>query len=150
MRYAEAGVGRVFVLRLEDGDKLPDSVEAFCRTQRLERGLCFLLGGMGGGNLVVGPRDGEARPVEPMLHALKGVHEAAGVGTIFPDESGAPVLHMHAAMGRDGKTRTGCIRPGVEVWQLGEVVILELTGLEARRVIDRDTGFSVLEPKGDA
>jgi hypothetical protein len=53
------------------------------------------------------------------------VHEIAGVGTIFPDESGAPVLHMHAAMGRDGVTRAGCIRPGIEVWQLGEVVILE-------------------------
>lgn len=146
MKFTEAGLGRVFVLRLEDGETLPEAVEAFCRQQGLRRGLCLMLGGVGGGNIVSGPKDGDARPVEALLHAIKGVHEAAGVGTIFPDGDGAPVLHMHAALGRAGKTAAGCIRPGIEVWQLCEFVILELTGLEASRVLDGSTGFEVLEP----
>jgi len=27
----------------------------------------------------------------------------------------------------EGKTRSGCIRPGIEVWKLGEVIVLEIT-----------------------
>lgn len=149
MKYTEATMGRVFVLRLEDGDKLPDSVESFCTEHNLSRGLCFLLGGIGGGEIVVGPADGDARPIRAMLHALTGVHEIAGVGTIFPDESGAPLLHMHAVLGRDGVATAGCIRPGIEVWQLGEVIILELRGTDANRMIDQDTGFAMLEPTGE-
>jgi predicted DNA-binding protein with PD1-like motif len=31
MQYQEGSIGRVFALRLEDGDRLPDSLEAFAR-----------------------------------------------------------------------------------------------------------------------
>jgi len=27
----------------------------------------------------------------------------------------------------EGKTRSGCIRPGIEVWKSGEVIVLEIT-----------------------
>ena len=39
----------------------------------------------------------------------------------------------------------GCIRPGIEVWRLGEAVLLEITGSSARRRKDPDTGFDVME-----
>jgi predicted DNA-binding protein with PD1-like motif len=34
---------------------------------------------------------------------------------------------------------------GVDVWRIGEVVILELTGTVARRAVDEETGFEFLE-----
>ena len=94
---------------------------------------------------MVGPKDGKALPPEPMLTLLEGVHEACGVGTIFQNEEGKPKLHMHAAFGRNEETTTGCVRMGVDVWQIGEVVIIELKNAHAQRVADKKTGFEFLE-----
>ncbi len=147
MQAAEATLGRVFVIRLEDGDRLPDCLEAFARDNALERGLVALLGGAGGGTLVVGPEDGTAATITPLLQALNGVHEAAAVGTIFPDSTGAPKLHMHAAMGRDDHTLTGCVRQGVNIWKLAEVVVIEIQGNMSRK-LDQSLGLEVLDVTG--
>jgi predicted DNA-binding protein with PD1-like motif len=80
-----------------------------------------------------------------MVTLLKGVHEACGVGTIFADEDGKPKLHMHSSFGRNENTVTGCVRMGVDVWQIGEIVMLELACVKARRVKNRETGFEFLE-----
>lgn len=146
MKHSEARTGRTFVIRLEDGDRLPDALEAFAREHDIERASCIIVGGIGGGRLVVGPEEPSARPVVPMLHEMDGVHEIAGVGMIFPSEDGTPRLHMHGALGRAGRTRTGCVRPGVTVWQVCEVVLTELISNPARRVRDPATGFELLEP----
>jgi predicted DNA-binding protein with PD1-like motif len=80
-----------------------------------------------------------------MMTLLRGVHEACGVGTIFTDEEGTPKLHMHASFGRNDNAVTGCVRAGVQVWHIGEVVILELTGGSAKRTKSEETGFEFLE-----
>ena len=82
----------------------------------------------------------------PMEHVLRDVHEVAGVGTLFPNAEGQPVLHMHAAAGRGDEAVTGCVRLGVRVWHVLEVVLWELTGTTGRRVVDPTTGFELLEP----
>ncbi|MFO8009230.1 MAG: DNA-binding protein [Dehalococcoidia bacterium] len=147
MKYSQGNPGRIFVIRLEHGDRLPEAVERFAAEHDVVRGMCILTGGIdSGGNIVSGPEDGEQMPPVPVLFELQGVHEVAGVGTIFPDSNGNPVLHMHAAFGRDGITRAGCIRPGVDVWQVGEVILLEITGNTAQRLSDSTTGFELLEP----
>ena len=147
MKYTQGKMGRVFVVRLEDGDRLPKSLETFARENNLLCGMCILLGGIrDGGKLVVGPEDAQVMPVAPLIHILQGVHEILAVGTIFPDEDNEPRLHMHAALGREGKTRAGCIRPGIEAWKVGEVIVLEIVDTTARRRDDKNTGFSLLEP----
>ena len=146
MQFTEAKLGRVFVLRLHDGDRLPEVLESFATEKKVSTALCFFLGGAKDkSRVVVGPKDGYALPPEPMVTLLDGVHEACGVGTIFADEKGKPKLHMHASFGRKQNTVTGCVRMGVGVWQIGEVVVLELTGAQARRVIDKKTNFEFLE-----
>ncbi|OGS23665.1 MAG: DNA-binding protein [Elusimicrobia bacterium RIFOXYB2_FULL_48_7] len=147
MKYSEAKIGRAFIIRLEDGDKIPDSIESFAEKNGIRSGMCILVGGIDDrGKIVVGPRHGDRMPPDPMAYVLKGAHEAAAVGTIFPDENNKPKLHMHAAMGRKGKTRTGCVRLGVTVWKMVEIVLIELTGNSARRVKDKATGFEMLQP----
>lgn len=146
MKYTQGAIGRIFVLRMEDGDVLNDTVEAFARTQGIRRGLAFYLGGSAhGSSLVVGPDATRDDGVIPLVHVLTGAQEAFAVGTIFPDQAGEPVLHMHAASGREGQATVGCTRAGVQTWLIGEVVLLEILGTDARRELDADTGFQLLE-----
>ena len=68
-----------------------------------------------------------------------------GVGIIAPDGGGKPVLHIHAALGRGGRTLTGCLRPGVTTWLVGEAIIYEILGVDARRLFDEASGFNLLD-----
>ena len=146
MHYTEAKPGRIFILRLHQGERLHEVIEKFASQKQVSSALCFFLGGAEDkSKVVVGPKDGKALPPEPMVTLLKGVHEACGVGTIFTDEHGKPKLHMHASFGRNDTAVTGCVRMGVDVWQIGEVVILELTSSSAKRAKSKDTGFEFLE-----
>ncbi|MDP2931806.1 MAG: DNA-binding protein [Chloroflexota bacterium] len=145
MKASEGKVGRVFVLRLEDGDMLPGCVERFAAEQGVSVGQVILVGGIGDGQVVVGPRRSQQRPPEPMLLPIDGAHEVAGVGVLAPDESGKPVLHIHAALGRAGQTMTGCLRFGARTWLVGEVILYEITGAKATRVKDKASGFELLE-----
>ncbi|MBN1903037.1 DNA-binding protein [Candidatus Sumerlaeota bacterium] len=146
MKSSEGKTGRVFVIRLEDGDKLPDCLEAFAKENRIVHGQVILVGGIGEGSVVVGPRKSEEMPPEPMLLPIDGAHEVIGAGVIAPDEKGNPILHIHGALGRSGQTVTGCFRYGVETWIVAEAVIIEFLSIKATRLKDEETGFTLLEP----
>ena len=146
MKASEGRLGRVFVIRLEDGDRLPECIERFAEENGVSVGHVILVGGIGEGEVVVGPRHSHQMPPEPMLLPIDGAHEAAGVGVLAPGEDGRPVLHMHAALGRSGKTMTGCLRPGVTTWLVGEVILYEILDASVTRVADSGSGFTLLEP----
>ena len=146
MEFTEAKLGRVFILRLHQGQRIHEVIEEFAAKKQVLSALCFFLGGAEDkSKVVVGPKNGSALPPEPMITLLKGVHEACGIGTIFTNEEGKPKLHMHTSFGRKDNTVTGCVRMGVDVWQIGEVVILELKGSSAKRAKNKETGFEFLE-----
>jgi len=146
MKYSEASQGRIFILRLEHGDQIPDIIEEFARSHQIQSAMVFLLGGADlGSQVVVGPEDGAAPKPIPMVTSLLGTSEAMGLGTLFMDEGKVPKLHLHAAFGRNRETIMGCTREGVAIWQIGEVVILELMNTSAHRKIDPQTGFELLE-----
>jgi predicted DNA-binding protein with PD1-like motif len=145
MKASQGRPGRVFILRLEDGDILPDCIENFAAGHEISVGYVVIVGGIGEGNVVVGPRDSSQMPPEPMLLPVDGAHELAGVGIIAPGEDGRPVLHIHAALGRAGKTTTGCLRPGVKTWLVGEAVINEVLDVDVMRKKDVKSGFALLE-----
>jgi uncharacterized protein len=148
MQFTEAKMGRVFVIRLHDGDHLPNVLETFAEQNHIQSGLCFFVGGAKkDGRVVVGPKGGENLPVEPVIALLTGISEVCGVGTIFAAEDGKPTLHMHASFGRGEKVITGCVRKGVDVWLVGEVIVLELAGANAQRIVDKKTGFELLETR---
>ena len=145
MKASEGRYGRVFVIRLEDGDVVPACIESFAAEKKISVGQVIMVGGIGGGQVVVGPRRSDEMPPEPMLLPLDGAHEVVGVGVIAPDEKGKPVLHIHAALGRSGKTTTGCLRPGVTTWVVAEVILIEILGTDATRVLNKKTGFELLQ-----
>ena len=144
MKATEGNLGRVFVLRLEDGDVVPDCIESFAMEKGIRHGQVVLVGGIGSGEVVVGPRKSDVMPPDPMLLPVDGAHEAAAVGVLAPDNNGKTVLHIHGALGRAGKTLTGCLRPGVTTWLVAEAVIYEITGIAASRQPDAASGFTLL------
>jgi predicted DNA-binding protein with PD1-like motif len=145
MKASEGKLGRVFVVRLEDGDIVPECIERFAAEKGIRCAHVVLIGGIGGGRVVAGPRVTEEMPPDPVLLPVEGAHEVEGVGIIAPDKEGRPVLHIHASLGRGGKTLTGCLRPGVKTWLVGEAVIYEITGTSAQRLPDAQSGFDLME-----
>ncbi len=145
MKVNEGKIGRIFMLRLDDGDMLPGCIEDFAREKGIEVAQVTMIGGIGSGQVVVGPRYSDVMPPEAMLLPVDGAHETAAVGVLAPDEQGNPVLHIHGTLGRAGKTLTGCLRPGVETWLVGEAVIYEILGVKAVRRPDKKSGFDLLE-----
>ena len=146
MKYSQASPGRIFLLRLEHGDQIPDILERFAEDHGIKAAILHFLGGADtDSRVVVGPEDGNTEKPRPVVTKLKGVSEAVGTGTLFRDEDGNPKLHLHSAFGRGRETVTGCTREGVRVWHIGEVVLIELLHATARRKVDPKTGFELLE-----
>ena len=145
MKACEGRIGRAFVIRLEHGDMVPACIERFAEENSISVGHVILVGGMGGGKIVAGPKRSEERPPQPVLVPIDNAYETAGVGILAPDKNGKPVLHMHGTFGRSGKVLTGCMRPGVITWLIGEVIIYEIIGTDAARIMDSESGFELLE-----
>ena len=145
MKASEGKIGRVFVLRLEDGDMVPKCIEKFAEEKGIRCGHVILIGGIGDGQVVAGPRVTEVMPPDPVMIPVEGAHEVAGVGILAPNKEGKSVLHIHASLGRGGKTLTGCLRPGVKTWLVGEAIIYEITGTSAKRLPDAVSGFDLME-----
>ena len=145
MKYSECKPGRIFTICLENGDIVHQEIEQFARDQSIKAAWLIIIGGADkGSKLIVGPERGDELPVSSLEYILENVHDIAGTGTLFPDENGNPVLHLHMACGRNGSTRTGCIRRGVRVWHIMEVILFELLESKGKRVSDPETGFTLL------
>jgi len=149
MKVSEGRLGRVFMIRLEEGDVIPSCLEHFAGEKGVSVGYVLLVGGIGDGEVVVGPRDSRAKEPEPMYLPVDGAHEVVGVGIIAPGEDGKPVLHIHGALGRSGQTMTGCLRPGVKTWLVGEAIMYEILGVDAKRILDEESNLVLLKIKED-
>lgn len=143
MQITEAKLGRVFVVRLEEGEKLPDAIEKLAGAKKIRSALVLLLGGAKDGKLVVGPgKRGSRKKV--LTQSFGDGHEIFGTGTIFAGVHG-PELHLHVAVGRGKNALVGCGRTGLKVNLIIEAVIIELAGIDARRSFDPATGFHLLK-----
>ena len=146
MKFSECKPGRIFVLCLENGDIVHQEIEQFARDQSIAAASLIIIGGADkGSKLIAGPERADEVPVTSLEVVLENVHEIAGTGTLFPDGQGNPVLHLHMACGRKSSTRTGCIRRGVRVWHIMEVVLFELLESKGKREFDPETGFTLLK-----
>ncbi len=146
MKYTEANLGRIFIIRLEHGDRIPDVIENFAAKHQISSATVLFLGGAEkDSKVVVGPRENNGPQIIPTVIGLSGVSEAVGAGTIFINQEGVPKLHLHSAFGRNRETIIGCTREGVNIWHIGEVIIMELLNNSAQRKIDPKTGFELLE-----
>ena len=147
VKYTKARRGRTFILKLEDGDRIPEVIEKFAEAEEINSALVFFLGGVDEtSRVVVGPEDREEQnEIIPQIKDLPRISEAVGLGTIFSSEQNSPRLHLHSAFGSQNETITGCTREGVSIWLIAEIIVLELVNHEAHRKIDPATGFELLD-----
>jgi uncharacterized protein len=137
MQYTEGQIGRVFVVRIDDGEDMLISLCQFINDKSIQAGTILFLGALMNGRMVTGPEDPVIPPV-PHFVMFEGGWEVFGVGTIYPGESG-PHIHYHASVGRSGHALTGCLREKAITYLIVEAVIMEFNGLSARREFDKRT-----------
>jgi len=135
MQYTEGQLGRVFVVRIDDGEDMLISLHQFISDKSIQAGSILFLGALMNGRMVTGPEKPVIPPV-PHFVMFEGGWEVFGVGTIYPGEGG-PHIHYHASVGRSGHALTGCLREKAITYLIIEAVILEFTGLSARREYDK-------------
>lgn len=142
MQYRVGEIGRVVVARFSNSEDLLEGLKEIAKKEDLRAAVFQVVGGLKGGEFVVGPEK-EEMPPKPVWRVLEESHEVLGIGTIFwkGDE---PLVHFHGAYGKKDNVRMGCLRKGAEVFLILEVIILELKGINAERVSDSDSGLPLL------
>jgi uncharacterized protein len=143
MQYTKGKLGRIFLLKLSDGDILLKELDKFSRKERVKSAVMVFLGALKSGKLVTGPKN-PVIPPEPNWKNFKDGWEAMGIGTIFTNKSG-PQIHIHTSMGKKDKTMTGCVRLDSRVFLVIEAIVFELTGVNASKEIDPRTGLNLLK-----
>ena len=133
MEYTTGAVGRCVCIRLHEGDPVYRSIQDVADREGINAGVAFVIGGVKNGAVVVGPVDQDERPLRTTVENFADAREIAGVGTLFRNEAGEMKLHMHASIGKGTAPIVGCPRLGLDCWLVNEVIILELTGVNAVR-----------------
>ena len=142
LQYSEGSIGRVFALRIDDGEDLLESITNFVVDKKISSSIALFLGALRDSKAVMGPEETTIPPV-PHWEEYQSAWETFGIATIYPSSSG-PKLHIHSSLGRGRDSMTGCLREKARVYLVVEAVLLELIGLKATRDYDPSFGFNLL------
>ena len=143
MQYTQGTIGRVFLVKFQDGDILIDHLSALAKKERIKSASVIFIGALRQGDLVTGPKK-PVIPPQPNKLVFKDGWEVMGIGTIFTNSKN-PQIHIHASMGKKNKVLTGCVRGKSKVFLVIEAIILELKGVKASKDIDPKTGLNLLK-----
>jgi hypothetical protein len=141
MQYSEGRMGRIFVLRVDHGEDLIDELRQFLTGQQISHAIIHFLGALSQGKVVTGP-ESLVLPPDPHFEHFQGGWEVFGIATVYPGETG-PQIHLHGTVGRGREALTGCLRDEAGAYIIVEAVIMEITGLKARKHQDDRTGLSL-------
>lgn len=133
MEYTTGTVGRCICIRLHENDPVYESITNVAAKEDISAGVVFVIGGVKNGAVVTGPLDQDERPLRTMVEKFTDAREIAGIGTLFKNEEGTLKLHMHASIGKGTAPIVGCPRIALDCWLVNEIIILELTGINAVR-----------------
>jgi len=142
MQYSEGNIGRIFILRIDDGEDLIESVIDFVQKKDLKFVMGLFIGAIRDGKAVTGP---ELPVISPIQHfeTYESAWEVFGMVTVYPSADG-PRLHIHSALGRGREALVGCLREKASVYLVNEVVLFEFVGLNASREMDNRSGFYLI------
>ena len=139
MQYSEGHLGRIFMIRIDDGEDLLHAIDRFVIAQKIKAGMLLFLGALREGNLVTGPEEPLIPPV-PHFESFGGGWEIFGIGTIYLGSNGSPKVHYHASVGRGVEALTGCLREKASTYLLVEAVLMEFGGIYGKRIKDQASG----------
>jgi predicted DNA-binding protein with PD1-like motif len=139
MQYSEGSIGRIFYIRIDDGEDVLSVITDFVQKKEIRSGVIQFIGALSGGMMVTGPEQ-EVLPPDQHFERFSGGWELFGCATITPGTT-TPHIHLHGSAGRGKQSMTGCIREKARVYIIVEAVIMEITGLDITREFDRHTGM---------
>jgi len=142
MEYRSGKMGRVFVVRFDDGDDFLGSLEQLIIKEDIRNGWFHVIGGLREAGVVTGPK-APVVPPEPVWDEVQGAREVLGGGSIFWDGDN-PKVHLHAAMGHHGDTLCACVRRNTKAYLVLEVYLIEFSGFAASRPWYPEGGFNRL------
>lgn len=142
MKYSQGRIGRVFVIKFEDGDILAEELIDLAREQKIRSASFVFLGALKKGDLVTGPKK-PVVPPEPNWVSFRDGWEVLGMGSLFTGKLG-PQIHVHSSMGKKNKVLTGCVRKKSSVFLVIEAFLFEIKGIRASKDIDPATGLNLL------
>jgi predicted DNA-binding protein with PD1-like motif len=137
MQYSEGNLGRAFVLRIDHGEDLIESLKRFVKAKGVESCMALFIGALREGRAVTGPELPTVPPV-PHWEEYRDGWEVFGMATIYPSADG-PRLHIHSTIGKGREALLGCVRERASVYLVVEAVLMEFTGLNVRREWDEKT-----------
>ena len=141
MQYSEGQVGRVFTVRIDDGEDFLREIERFVAAMNIQNGTIQFLGAVRSAKIVTGPKE-PVIPPSPRGEEILGGWELLGLATIYPGEDG-PSIHLHTAAGKGIRSLAGCLREKAEVYLVIEAIVTEFVGISARRLPDEKTGVNL-------
>lgn len=100
MRSAEISEGRRIVVVLDPGDEVIESIQEACREHGIRSGTLPVFLGAFTSVTLIGTREAVVDPEAPMPQrtVVRWV-EGSGSGTVASDETGTPLVHLHASVG---------------------------------------------------
>ena len=143
MKYQQAELGRVFVVKFEHGDNLHESIKELVSREEISFATISFLGALLKADIVAGPKE-PVIPPDPEFMSFNDGREVVGFGTIV-NVSGECEMHIHSAIGKGEKTLTGCLRKNAEIFLTIEAVVQEIAGDNITRKMDPETGFKLLD-----
>ena len=143
MEYDEGKIGRVFMLRFDDGEDFYALIHAFVKEKEIRTGYIHILGAFLASEIVTGPREPVLPPV-PNWTSFSDAWEVLGFGAILW-ENDEPKIHLHTALGKGEKALLGCVRKRTDVFLTIEAVITEITDMKAQKKFNEKLGLSLLD-----
>jgi len=133
--YRKGTIGRVFVARIEQGEDLLGELRQLAVQEKIAAGVIYVIGGVAEASAVVGSEKCTVPPVAIWREFSDG-REMVGIGTLLMDDQKQPVIHLHAALGREDLSNTACLRKRSEVYLMVEAIVLELLDTGAIKTYD--------------
>lgn len=140
MEYQAGTAGRIFYVRLDDGEDLHEGIKDLVTRENIRCAWFHIFGGLRSAGVVIGPRE-PVMPPDPVWQDVKDAREVIGTGTVFWDVD-QPLIHLHAAMGHHGETLTGCVRKDSNVYLVIELMLVEVVGIDITRPWFDKGGFN--------
>jgi predicted DNA-binding protein with PD1-like motif len=142
MEYKVGTTGRIIAARLFEGEDIHESIQQIAAGENIKSAAVLITGGFRKARVVVGPKQEKPKIVGNFID-FAGPGEVLGVGTIYCDDK-EPKLHIHTAIGKGKEAIVGCPRDGTKTFLILEITIIEITGIEAGRKFDENTGLNLL------
>lgn len=142
MDYRCGAIAKVLTIRFDHGDDFLEGLKEIVVKEKIRSGWFQILGAIRHADVVIGPEKPVMPPI-PIWKSVDGAREAVGTGSVYMDGE-VPIVHLHAALGDHGETLTACIRKNTEVYLILEVLLFEITGIDASRPWWEEGGFNRL------